>query len=166
MKSVINRNCESLGPGEVHPMSPGRARAGRIPGSLHPCLSQKHRHTYPRNPGQGWAPRKLGQRFPHILVWPSYLPEHPSSSLDPLPKLKVQKPKVTRPNAKDYFPRPTHNCDPSTTLHLAKCPSHHRSLASQEARVSDVREGNVEAEVNKYLSFTNSGFLDLPTGTQ
>lgn len=96
-------------------------------------------------------------------------PEHPSSSLNPLPKLKVQKPKVTRPNAKGSFPWPTHNCDPSTTCIWPNVPSHHRSLTSQEARVSDVlpfREGDVEAEVNKYLSLINAGFLDLPTGTQ
>lgn len=46
----------------------GREQAGRIPGSLQLRLRQKHRHTHPRNPRQGWAPRKLGQRFQHILV--------------------------------------------------------------------------------------------------
>lgn len=103
-------------------MCPSKARTGRIPGSLLPRLSQKHRHTYPRNPGQGWAPRKLGQRFPHILVWPGYLLSTPAPTSIPYPNSKFKSLKSQGPNAKASFPWPTHNCDPSTTLHLAKCP--------------------------------------------
>lgn len=150
-------------------MCPGKARAGRIPGSLLPRLSQKHRHTYPRNPGQGWAPRKLGQRFPHILVWPGYLLSTPAPASIPYPNSKFKSLKSQGP-----MPRPLSHGPPTTATRHQPCiwpnvPSHHRSLTSQEARVSDVlpfREGDVEAEVNKYLSLTNSGFLDLPTGTQ
>lgn len=88
MDWATNRDFESPGPGEVHPMSPGRARTGRISGSLHPRLSQKHRHTHPRNPAQGWAPRKLGQRFPYILVWPGYLLSTPALACIPYPNPK------------------------------------------------------------------------------
>lgn len=91
-------------------MSPGRVKAGRIPGSL-PRLSQKHRHTYPRNPGQGWAPRKLGQRFPHILVWPGYLLSTPAPASIPYPNSNFNSLKSQ-----------AHNCDPSATLHQAECP--------------------------------------------
>lgn len=103
-------------------MSPGRARVGSIPQSLLPRLSQKNRHTYPRNPGQGWAPRKLGQRFPYILVWPGYLLSIPAPASIPYPNSKFKSLKSQGPMPRTLFPWPTHNCDPSTTLHLAKCP--------------------------------------------